>query len=709
MCRLWQHERGLLFLVFRWGLLFGAVVLVGCTPKVPVRDIGAQFLIADAVWFQEEETLFFFYQLEAIQGLNDTSRIEIAFETDEIEIPFTPLEDFTAVHQHLPVDCEWNARCGSRSIHVPRAPRNVRMRLRYHEDGETFLESPLAYFQINSGPDHRQRSALLYGVFDEENRRIQWRLRHQFPGLRNEEAEALGLRREFRIHSLTYGQLDQDGQPLTNDMRDEVPDGRPAFFDENPYGYGWLNGCPSAFVPMAIRELSTSARAVFQNETLPLEASSAPYACATGEVFDPTGWHANSVWAQKNPEVEPAFSQLRTPVQPLREIRYFFQSCLADEFSGHADMQRQRLLMGPEHTFCIDDVSGDALSERFRQELSSRIERERSAGEDLVLYLGLHRGPRSDRIAFSLEAALGEIFAVELSRSTPRLAGAFVFDSEPFFQSDANVRATTLWCPSFPDPLLDGVLGSSTTCAQTLIELPDITIRDISFASLPILPSRSTYESYAEKYGTEYLGSVKSIGARAPKRIAESENVPVGSFATATYFHDERIAAGTAARFSYCATEDSLNWNLVFRSDADRETRTLDTIAEWHEQNLEAGYDLGLMWDSSFYLELQYGTFAVIQPEGQEVSLLDEEIELNVTVPLGPEIPGALYPFGEQWTQSTFDLRDTLLRCNRFCDHPTFDAIGIYQIRQRFSSTYGMSCYQPEFPAFWEGGFPRDP
>lgn len=683
-------------------------VLLSCAPKVPIRDVGAQFYIADAVWFEEEETLFFFYRVEATQGLNETSRIEIALDTDDAQMPFTSIQSFAPVHEHQTVDCEWNLRCGSWSIHMPNRPRNVRMRLRYHQDGDTFLASELGFFQVDAGPDHRNRSAVLYGVFDEQNRRIQWRLRHQFPNLRNEEIESLGLRRAFRVSDLTYGNLNAAGQPLASN--DTQPAVYPSFFDENPYGYGFGGACPSAFRQVPGRELMTQERAVFDAEPLPIEASSWPYACATTEVLDGTGWYRTATWAQKNPEVEPAFSSLRTPIQPLREIRYFFDFCSQEDNTGHREMQLQRLLMGPEDVFCIDGESRESLEDRFRQELSERIDRERRADEDLVLYAGLHRGREQEWAARSLEQALAGIFQVELGRSTPRLAGAFVFDSEPYSVREANVELTTLWCPGFPALNLgNDRVQVPSSCSTTLVEVPTLSVRNVSFASLPILPSRQKFDLYAEQFGTEYLGSVKSLAARAPKRIAESENVQVGPFSIATYFADEQISAGPEVSFSFCINEESVAQNLVFRSLLDGESRDLASMPSWHNENRETAYDIGLLWDSSFYLEVRYGTFAVAQPEQQNVTFLDEELNLTVTVPLGPEIPGEFYPFESQWTEDSFNLANTLVRCNRFCNHPTFDSVGIYQVRQSFRNTYQNACYAPAFPVLWEGGFPLDP
>ncbi len=66
--------------------LLGLVGVLSCT-KVPVSDIDARFDLADAAWFADEETLFFFYELSAEQGLSRFSVVEITYRTDTEDVP----------------------------------------------------------------------------------------------------------------------------------------------------------------------------------------------------------------------------------------------------------------------------------------------------------------------------------------------------------------------------------------------------------------------------------------------------------------------------------------------------------------------------------------------------------------------------------------------------------------------------------------------
>ena len=70
--------------VVAWLACVGVALGLGgaaCEPKVPIVDVGARFVIAEATWFEAEETLFVFYRVNADQGLSDASQIEVSFLT----------------------------------------------------------------------------------------------------------------------------------------------------------------------------------------------------------------------------------------------------------------------------------------------------------------------------------------------------------------------------------------------------------------------------------------------------------------------------------------------------------------------------------------------------------------------------------------------------------------------------------------------------
>ena len=171
-----------------------------------------------------EETLFVFYELEALAGLNESSAVEIKFTTDNLTVDWTPLDGFNHVHTHVSVNCGPSKLCGSASISVNQEPRNIGLRLRYHKDGElTRLARPIVNV-INDTSAHRGRSLLIYGVFDETNQHIQWRSCHQFPTIRNEQAVTWAF--------VDISKLSESGYGL-----------RPSPTNDNPYSYG--EPCPN--------------------------------------------------------------------------------------------------------------------------------------------------------------------------------------------------------------------------------------------------------------------------------------------------------------------------------------------------------------------------------------------------------------------------------------------------------------------------------
>ena len=240
----------------------------------------AGFVLADATWFEEEQTLFVFYEVTARQGLGDPSVIEVAYTTDTERVDWTPVDALVPVHEHLAVDCGMNALCGSASVAVPAEPRDVRIRLRYHRDGELALEPETVFNAIGPGTVWQNRSLVVYGVFNEENDRVQWRSRHQFPTLRNEQVEAYGLRRRFRIDDQWAG-----SEPFDTDL--------------SRYGYGLV--CPDAFALTLLGPVETRDRAVFGEDRLPAEFGDSAMLCAEATVWDAAGPFVSSAPRPEEP------------------------------------------------------------------------------------------------------------------------------------------------------------------------------------------------------------------------------------------------------------------------------------------------------------------------------------------------------------------------------------------------------------------------
>jgi hypothetical protein len=137
---------------------------------------------------------------------------------------------------------------------------------------------------------------------------------------------------------------------------------------------------------------------------------------------------------------------------------------------------------------------------------------------------------------------------------------------------------------------------------------------------------------------------------------------------------------------------------VVFRTALSPEPRPLELLPETHQGRPQSPYALGLLWDFPFLLRLQY-----------EVIIAGAASALSLTVPFGISSSDQAYYGTELWQGGEFPLGDTLSQCTRFCDHPTFDSAGVYNVGASFRRAYGRQCYRPRYPALGDGGFPLDP
>ena len=643
--------------------------------KVPITDIEAGFVVADTAWFSQEETLFIFYELHAQQGLGDESVLEIQYTTDDGSVPWTDLTTLTQVHPHVPVDCGFDARCGSGSLHITKEPRGVALRLRYHRDGELALDARTVFNAVGPGPAHSHRSLLIYGVFEAGNRGAQWRSRHQFPTVRNEDAQRLGLRRPFTIDAQSYGETPVDPR-------------------DNPYLYG--AGCTPGHTPLGWATVGTDTRAVFNPTDLPDAAAPAGALCARSTVHDATGDFATNAVARKNPEVRPAFPVLRSPTKDATPIKYVLAMCERTISSDHLAMQRQRLFLNGVDPICIDDWDNGRLSDTLVARFREDVERVRAEGNDMVLALALHHDVPD--IGPVVEAALAEILSEERDRATPRVAGAFLLDSYTYVVRDSTLDNLIIWCPVQEEPregFENRGTESDTACA-VLFDVPGLSLGPLSVAALPILPTRSLYLDFISQYSDAQAGKMTSLSYLVPERPPGSDHVSLDGGGIATFFNDEVITADADDAFSFCQNDEYAGF--VFRPTGTPLVGNISGLATWHTGTRNTSYDLGIIWDFPFVLRLEY-----------ESVIATAITAFSVSLPVGFTSDAAEDYGSEIWLNDTFPLEKTLIQCLRFCDHPTFDSAGIYQVRADFRGTYGSACYVPNFPERGDSGFPDDP
>jgi hypothetical protein len=703
-----------------------APFLAGCR-KVGLTSVGAGFSVSQATWFEAEQTLFFFYDVSAEQGVSRDSALEIRYTTDDGDVPWKELSTLPQVHTHEKVDCGRLALCGSGSLRVAKKPRNVMARLRYHRDGATALEDAADTFIVDAREPHISRSYLVYGVFDASNTLVQWRGRHNFPGLDNMDAERLGLRRWMKITDVrsgtpTKGSL--DAPEKESEILEPTPspesEGQEPPSRNNPYLYAADIAC-TGFVDLRWPAIETMRRARNAPATLDVARRADASLCARATTRDATGVFTAPVFARKNAQTRAAFDSLVSPLSSNAPLRYLLAPCRREISSAHLDMQKQRLGLADEQVpdVCLDDVNAEALTERFAALLGDDVNARRAQGADMMAVVAFHHDETvstgQDALSSALQAALSKVIAVERAKSSPRLTGAFVFDSDATVTLSDTLKREVLWCPAKERirRLPNGAPPPVPTESQEACEvLPGsgtlLTLGPLSLGTIPILPTRESYLNFIKTYSAEQAGRMKSMTFLAPTRTAQTEVVFEGDYGQVTFRDGEVITATAEQAFSYCTPDDggdayrfrAQRTGIGGISGSPRSGSPLGRLPESHRAAPATTYDLGLAWDFPFLTRLQY-----------EAVLSGAAKVFGAAVPFGVR-NSASSEYGEKsWLKTKHNLRNVLVQCERFCTHPPFDSAGVYNVRLSWRDYYAGVCHAPKQAEGGAGqeGSPYDP
>jgi hypothetical protein len=637
------------------------------------------FQLADVSWFEDEKTLFVFYNVFAEQGLGPDARVEITFTTDDVKQGFKPLSDFTMVHEHKVANCGPLNLCGSASIKVDKVPRDVGLQLRYSVGSALTLPANVTFNVVGSGPVWT-RSAIPYGVFDEKNQQVQWRSRNQFPTVRNEDATHYGLRRIMHVADDVSGEETWDT-------------------GADPYGYGWAGACPAGLTPLNWPEVDTDERAIFNPDTVPVPQQADRVVCGRSTVWDAIGTFDAPAMAQKNPEVRPAFPVLKSPIRDATSLGFVLRFCNREINESHRKMQTQRLLLEAAPEVCLDDWQNPTFTDTLVGTLRAAIDAERVKGNDMVLSVVLNHDDTTGELQGDVETALEQVLTPEQAKTSPRVSGAFLFDSFGYTLTHMALKRLVLWCPastSITD--LDKTSDASHQACAVQPDSPDFNLGPFKFNQLPILPTRDQYLTFIMKYSEEQAGQTLELSYRAPELTPVTREVPVGDFGIVTFFNDETFDAAATDAFSFCQIPDAFASLVVVEGPHYPGPVPISALPMLHAMFPDPPYSVGLAWDFPFLTRLKY-----------QVIVGGAASAFSFSVPFGITSEGQSYYGTQIWQTGMFDTSNVLAQCTRFCDNPTFDAAGVYNVQQPFRATYQMQCYRPLYPLPPRGGFPLDP
>jgi hypothetical protein len=661
--------------IVRYLIIGGSIsIWAGCS-KVPLIRMYPQVQFAQGAWFKSESTLFLFYEVSGQDGFNARSRVEYRYWSDEGDSGWIPTLQNTNVHKHEAVDCGTYALCGSISQKVSKTPSQVKLRLRYHPEGETDFVFEPSVSLIQSDLPYAGLSYLVYGVFNSLNTRVQWRGRHNFPNIRNLEAEKYGLRRYFKVEKETYGNLASD-----------------LVRGENHYGFGLLPSCSGTFSPWGVDGVeSHGPRGVMSLATWVPTGAADGASCAIATTTSAVGNHVHSALAQKNPEVAPAYGTLRTPIKETDQVKVVLSPCQSSPSKKHFKMQVQRILAQETIDICLDDERLEArLDAFFQQKLQ-----ERTPEKDKVFSVVFHREDSDQNSVDALVNSLKRNFQPEQSKSTPRSVGVFVYDSGALVRVPNELTSMVLWCPA--KAFDDKEIPNNSQRACPVLPVSSASLGSLSFGNLDILPGRKEYEDFIKKYGETNSGKMTKFQTLAPQNTAQTKVIPFRfqdelPLGVASFFDQEVVSVEENQYFSYCPSS-TFQISLLYKNALTNQIPVpLEALSTAHLLSPQPLYDLGIYWDYPFLLSIKFDSPLALDIGGS-----------SAIVPFG--IPNSnRRNYGVNWLQEGFEVGDKLKLCKRFCTHPPFDSAGVYNVQTQWHNSYVRSCYQPKFPE----GFPGE-
>ena len=684
--------------------VIAAAVLSSCE-KVPLRANPGEFDLLSAHYFENEKTQYVFYSVAGLRAdqakLSWPARFEFALDTGETPVLSKGTDGFGTVdfskttHRHRLVACGEGRICGSFSFQTETPPRAIRIRYHYHEKSPLKLESNIANSLHPANQLASSQSAIVYGVFNGGNSRLQFRVQNNFGNPNSDQIENYGMERSFETTGVKLANVTPIEQ-LTIQTATKIPFLFPADLcaednrgeapsDEKQRFSGREAWWPQGFARES--ELNT--------------------ACFQVRLLDQTGrmLKEQSAIARKNPVLIDETLTVASPLREARKIPLILSYCLdranSAELTSALFLDYQRYILLGSFKGAIDACFAIGEEERFAAELEGAINakvmaaRAESAGNQdffftVIINQNLDRSIKSLHgiVISKLNDKIGE----ERARISPRLTGAFVYDSQALelrgLEGLLN-RTGIVWCPRIdPDKKRDP--------SETIRLAEDANCRAFKGGTLELgpvnfqiptgpFPTLKGYEEHYKKFGNNGLSLNPQFGVRA---VETKTNSMVGEGEIQyTFFDGERVtkAAGQGIRLCPERDQELELQSLAFKhtNPAPGDTPVLDANVAQHFLLLdrEESFDVGLSWEFPFLGGLSYDS----PLEGKVFDLIPISKNFGDTQKIGDS----------KWQRSQWRVGRLMQKCVRFCDHPIFDEAGIYQVRANWRTNLSR-CPNPK-------------
>lgn len=670
----------------RWSLALFFLIL-GCE-KVPLRENPAQVNFVRSHWFENEKTQYLFFRIDGLKPaqarMNWPSKIEIRSPGGLQGLKagsdgFAPLDFGKAVHRHRLVTCGERSLCGSYSFRAEK-PLSLSLRFRYHQDSELGVGSEVfpQSHSANGGPS--SQSALLYGVFNTDNSRVQIRVHDNFGDPDSLEVENFGMQRSFAIRDLRLTSLSNSLLPATGPST-----GNGLLFPARVCD-SFLTSSDSTNL-LKFEGLEAWALPVFDPQDL------RGIACFRARNLDKSGnlLTESPALARRNPVLAPETLRIRPPLAETFQIGLTLAYCPGRPESpslGVPDfLSYQRRALGLQKSE-IDACFAIGEEDRFAQDLDRVITMKlrearlnNPSGADFFLKVILHHrlSPKIKRFHEIIQEKLTERVRAESALISPRLVGGFVYDSQPMELRLSQAIPYVVWCPRASSSGDEVDAGCSPGWAGE-IEATGIKIN----IPLGVFPSVDEFMDQYRRFGDRGLSQNPKLQVLGVRTNVNSISDP-NSGKLYTFFDGQRIHLKNQEQLRFCRENDTdhLLSDLVFQSvTAHGSSAALDlqqTQDLIRRRDGDLNLNLGLWWDSPFIGIMSYE----VPLRGKIAGIIGFSRNFDRNDKMGDP----------RWLNGTWNLTPLLQKCLRHCDHPYFDEAGVYQIQSSWLST--RKCVTP--------------
>ncbi len=674
------------------------VILPSCTKeKVPLRYNTETIEIVAAHWYETENVAYFFFRIKNAGGSDKNALLEWSTQNSNQPMALDqmkPLNLSEGVHLHSLIPCNQDL-CGSFSFFAKQSPNLLKLRLKYHANSPFYAES-IEYFQ-----DHLKdrgsfsMSALAYGVFDDRNEHIKLRIESNFGNPTMEEFPLYGMKRKYRssgfqmmswnrdqiLHFATFAQSPTlfPSQPCDEIARvgEHLPISGQATVAEPG---GWINVSlgkdpTKSGVCFLVDGLTKSGHILFSSHGL----------------------------GRRNPVTRQENYVLKTPIQPANNIPVILQYCNLESNTPtlHSELflNYQKFIIGfgdSPTDLCFQVGKEESFREALKGILQRKLQNARIAHaaerHDFIFAVVMNHRLNSEFLAFQQIVAeeLNAIVATEFFKISPRLAGAFVYDSNAYFENSHLTKNNIIWCPQ--DLSIESKKSSETYDRGINCLIDDGKLFKSALLNFLIpmgpFPSLATYESYYNQYGDKGFTKAPRLEIRS---VPINEHSLLDFSSLTTFFEAQTLnfAPGESLRICLEKPEVAQLFDLKFKATSSiASPMDVGSLALAINSGSGSGdYLIGVNWNYPFIGNLHYD----LPVNGSILGVIPFQKSLKSQRAIGDAI----------WNRRKWQIGPLMQKCVRFCDYPYFDEAGVYQIRSNWNETHSP-CLLPKIPAYPE-------